>query len=105
MILRKIAIVISVSVCSIMPIATEAANWNPMPDTGQTTCYDADGNVITCPAEGEPFYGQDANYHGPAPSFTDNGNETVTDNNTGLIWQKSNWYSSATGKGAFPKSR
>lgn len=24
-----------------------------------------------------------------APSYTDNGDETVTDNNTGLIWQKS----------------
>lgn len=76
-----------------------AANWNPLPDTGQTTCYDADGNEITCPAEGESFYGQDANYQGPAPSFTDNGDGTVTDNNTGLIWQKSNWYSTYTERG------
>jgi hypothetical protein len=87
MIFRKIALL--ASVFSIMPITAEAANWNPLPDTGQTKCYDAAGNEITCPAKGEPFYGQDANYHGAAPSFTDNGNETVTDNNTRLVWQKS----------------
>jgi len=35
----------------------------PIPDTGQTKCYDADGNeIIPCPQLGEPFYGQDANY-------------------------------------------
>ncbi|CAK8724559.1 DUF1566 domain-containing protein [Candidatus Electrothrix aarhusensis] len=65
-----------------------AANFNPLPDTGQTSCYDADGNEILCPAEGEPFYGQDAQYQGVAPSYTDNGDGTVTDNNTGLMWQK-----------------
>ena len=84
------------------PFSSGAANWNPLPDTGQTTCYDADGNEITCPAEGEPFYGQDASYQGAAPSFTDNGDGTVTDNNTGLIWEKRNhttfmsWYQAET---------
>lgn len=65
-----------------------AANWNPLPDTGQTQCYGVSGNVITCPSEGEPLYGQDANYQGVEPSYTDNENGTVTDNNTGLIWQQ-----------------
>ncbi len=65
-----------------------AANFNPLPDTGQTQCYDVDGNEIPCPAEGQPLHGQDAQYHGPQPSYTDNGNGTVTDNNTGLVWQK-----------------
>ncbi len=65
-----------------------AANFNLLPDTGQTTCYDMSGNVIACPAEGQPLHGQDAQYHGSAPSYTDNGNGTVTDNNTGLVWQK-----------------
>ncbi|MCI5218369.1 MAG: DUF1566 domain-containing protein, partial [Candidatus Electrothrix sp. LOE2] len=65
-----------------------AANWNPLPDTGQTQCYDVSGNVITCPTEGEPLYGQDANYQGAAPSYKDNGNGTVNDNNTGLTWQQ-----------------
>lgn len=65
-----------------------AANWNPLPDTGQTKCYDAAGNEITCPAAGQPLHGQDAQYQGAAPSYSDNGN-TVTDNNTGLVWMKS----------------
>ncbi|MCI5159106.1 MAG: DUF1566 domain-containing protein, partial [Candidatus Electrothrix sp. AUS1_2] len=65
-----------------------AANFNPLPDTGQSACYDADGNVISCPEAGEPFYGQDAQYQGVAPSYTDNGDGTVTDNNTGFMWQK-----------------
>ncbi len=32
-----------------------------LPDTGQTTCYNNTSSII-CPSEGEPFYGQDANY-------------------------------------------
>jgi len=59
-----------------------------LPDTGQTTCYDGAGNVITCPSPGQPFYGQDAQYSGPQPSYKDNGNGTITDLNTGLMWQK-----------------
>ena len=56
-------------------------------DTGQTTYYD-DSNEIAVPAVGEPFYGQDAQYDGHQPSYTDNGNGTITDNVTGLMWQK-----------------
>jgi hypothetical protein len=55
--------------------------------TGQSSSYDNDGLLIT-PVEGEDYYGQDADYASPAFSFTDNGNETVTDNNTGLMWQQ-----------------
>lgn len=66
-----------------------AAYWNPLPDTGQTKCYDVSGAEIPCPAAGQPLHGQDAQYQGPAPSYTDNGNQTVTDNNTGLVWMKS----------------
>jgi hypothetical protein len=43
---------------------------------------------IACPEEGEGFYGQDAIYKGKQPNYTDNGDGTVTDNNTGLMWQK-----------------
>lgn len=58
-----------------------------LPDTGQTTCYDGAGTVITCPAPGEPL-AQDGSYNINFLSYTDNGNGTVTDNNTGLMWQK-----------------
>ncbi len=57
-------------------------------DTGQIRCYNNNAQ-ITPPAPGQPFYGQDANYSGNTPSYTDNGNSTVTDLVTGLMWQKS----------------
>jgi len=56
--------------------------------TGQFNSYDDDGNQIT-PNIGEAFYGQDSDYStSPSFSFTDNGDGTITDNNTGLIWEK-----------------
>jgi hypothetical protein len=61
---------------------------SPVVDTSQEICYD-DGAVIPCPAVGEAFYGQDAQYSGRMPSYTDNGDGTVTDNVTGLMWQQS----------------
>jgi hypothetical protein len=59
----------------------------PIVDSGQTACYDNQAE-IPCPAEGEEFYGQDANYSGNLPSYTDNGDGTITDNVTGLMWQQ-----------------
>jgi len=63
-----------------------AVDYN-LPDTGIDKCYD-DDSEITCPTPGQPFYGQDAQYSGPQPSYRDNGDGTVTDLNTGLMWQK-----------------
>jgi hypothetical protein len=56
-------------------------------DTGQNICYD-NSNEISCPEPGESFYGQDAQYHGTQPSYQNNGDGTVTDLNTGLMWQQ-----------------
>ena len=56
-------------------------------DTGQDTCYDNNGE-ITCPQPGEAFYGQDAQYQGLQPAYQDNGDGTVTDLSTGLMWQQ-----------------
>lgn len=57
----------------------------PIVDTYQGLTYD---NIeqVTPPAEGEDYYGQDAQYTGNAPSYTDNGDNTITDNVTDLIW-------------------
>ena len=62
--------------------------------TGQTQCYSRTGE-ITCPAEGEDYYGQDATYAAKGAclekSFTPatfSGEEVVIDNNTGIMWQK-----------------
>ncbi|QRN86878.1 DUF1566 domain-containing protein [Clostridia bacterium] len=59
----------------------------PIVDTNQTIFYSNDA-IIDEPAEGEDFYGQDASYTGNAPSYTDNGDGTVTDNVTDLMWQQ-----------------
>jgi hypothetical protein len=55
--------------------------------TGQDTCYNASA-AIKPPKPGEPFYGQDAQRPGPAASYKDNGDGTVSDLNTGLMWVK-----------------
>ncbi len=57
-------------------------------DTMQSKFYDADGNIIEEPELGDSLYGQDAQYQGILPSYSDNGDGTVTDNNTGLMWQQ-----------------
>lgn len=67
---------------------TATAQQYPVVDTGQTTCY-GNSNEIACPAAGEAFYGQDAQHTGNAPAYVDNGDGTVTDQVTGLMWQQS----------------
>ena len=56
-------------------------------DTDQVQCYN-NTSEISCPQSGEAPYGQDAQYDGVQPSYADNGDGTVTDNNTGLMWQQ-----------------
>jgi len=68
------------------PYVCDGTNWNPMdsklPKTGQTTCHNADGDLISCSGTG-----QDGEYQmGAAKSYTDNEDGTTTDDNTGLMW-------------------
>ena len=59
--------------------------------TGQDKCY-ANSGPMTCPVEGEDFFGQDAQYTGKctAQSFTpDTDKGIIIDNNTGLTWERS----------------
>jgi hypothetical protein len=85
--------------CAILLIFPFIVYSNPVPDTGQTKCYDK-SQEITCPSPGEPFYGQDANYTINPQSYTKldaNGNDRpddapwpwamVRDNVTGLVWE------------------
>lgn len=51
------------------------AQGNKLPDTGQTGDYTS-------------TFGEDSDYLINIPSFTDNGDGTITDNNTSLMWQK-----------------
>ncbi len=55
-------------------------------DTNQTKCYN-NSQETGPPSKGQAFYGQDAQYNGSQTSYNDNGDGTVTDLNTGLIWQ------------------
>ena len=51
-------------------------------DTGQQLCFDSNGQNVNCSGTG-----QDASYIGNLPSYTNNGDGTITDNVTGLVWQ------------------
>jgi Protein of unknown function (DUF1566) len=59
----------------------------PVPQTGQTTCWNTNGNVIDCADTGQDGEIR-AGIVPPDPRFTDNGDGTITDNLTGLIWLK-----------------
>ena len=76
-----------------------------VPKTGQTTCWNAGGTVISCSGTGQdgeyqlgtnavlaPSFGaSDGAYLVPSwtgARFTDNGDGTVRDNLTGLLWLK-----------------
>ncbi|NQV07621.1 DUF1566 domain-containing protein, partial [bacterium] len=60
----------------------------PIVDTGQDACYTDGTAAIVCPEDGDDFFGQDGNYQGSLPTHTDNGDGTVTDVITGLMWQQ-----------------
>lgn len=69
-------------------------------DSGQIYCYDEYGNVIGCPAPGNPFSGQDASYSGAPAGFyfeKDATDKRVFDDNTGLVWQRSDTHNNAGG--------
>ncbi len=59
----------------------------PIVGTGQTKYYN-NTTDIPAPTSGSAFYGQDAMYPGNIPSYKDNGDGTITDNITRLMWQK-----------------
>ncbi|MEM5948444.1 DUF1566 domain-containing protein [Spirochaetia bacterium 38H-sp] len=58
----------------------------PIVHTGITKWYDDKGE-ISAPSQGKDFYGQDADYRENMPRYKDNGDGTVTDLVTGLMWE------------------
>jgi hypothetical protein len=74
---------VAVVVLNCKPVAV-----SPVPTTGQTLCYAADGSAII-PCAGT---GQDGEFQNglpwPVARFTDNSDGTITDNLTGLTWLK-----------------
>ena len=74
--MKKLLLIISVfTISGILNAQTVQKTMNNLPDTGQTTSYTA-------------TFGEDNDYTINVPSFTDNGNGTITDNVTGLMWQQ-----------------
>ncbi|MGD2249366.1 MAG: DUF1566 domain-containing protein [Candidatus Methanofastidiosia archaeon] len=82
----KKAIIMALVVFFCIPFVQSQKGYTVV-DTGQNTCYNNSGKIF-CPRPGEPFYGQDAQYHGVQPAYIDNNDGTITDLNTGLMWQK-----------------
>jgi hypothetical protein len=86
-----------VILCIALLLAGHAAS-SPVPDTGQTKCYN-DSSEIPCPSPGQPFYGQDSSYTINPSNYVkldSSGNilpdsatswAMIKNNATGLIWE------------------
>lgn len=75
-----------VNICQLAEANSDKLTYNIV-DTGVTKFY-GDRSIINKPQPGDNFYGQDANYQINPPSYTNNNDGTITDNVTGLMWQK-----------------
>jgi hypothetical protein len=69
-------------------LQADSAYAYALPDTGQTWCYHDDADVDDGVCTDAAAIGQDAAFEINPPSLTDNGDGTITDNNTGLMWTK-----------------
>ncbi len=81
----RLLCLLTLAVVAVIPAAAWA--WT-LPATGISSCSN-DTTAIACPQPGEEYYGQDGNYRkGAGLSYHNNGDGTVTDQNTGLVWQQ-----------------
>ncbi len=68
---------------------TIASNLSyPIVGTGITEYWNST-TTIPEPQQGEPYYGQEPQFNLKNSSYTDNGDGTISDNITGLMWTKS----------------
>jgi len=67
---------------------TGTSDPHPIVDTNQNVLYDDSGNLIDSLQSGDAFFGQDANYIGIPFQYTNNNDGTITDHNTGLLWEQ-----------------
>ena len=71
------------------PVETEGLTISyTLTDSGQTRYFDAEGNIIDAPSEDEAYYGQDAQYVNIEQAYEDNEDGTITDLNTGFMWEQ-----------------
>jgi hypothetical protein len=88
---KTLIAILTAAIMLLIPIVALAADPPVLlPKTGQTKCYADNGTEIDCTRP--EAAGQDGDLQlgepWPDPRFTDNGDGTVTDNLTGLIWTK-----------------
>lgn len=67
--------------------AGESGGQVGLPRTGQSLCYNSSGNVLSCTDTGQDGDLQQG-IAWPGPRFVDNGNGTITDRLTGLMWDQ-----------------
>lgn len=68
----------------LLPFVAGVAFGDPLLRTGQRKCWDAAGTIVPCAGTG-----QDAETHkGARRAYVNNGNGTITDSVTGLVWEK-----------------
>ena len=67
--------------------ASERVKAPLLPDSGQTHQYDTEGKMMSA-SDSSLYTGQDASVQGNALRYQDNGDGTITDLNTGLMWQQ-----------------
>ena len=82
------AITGGVILAAVIAAAADSPQQLPYPivDTGQTRIFSEHGQLLRAPAAGDAFYGQDEMYEGLVPAYKDDGDGTITDLNTGLMW-------------------
>lgn len=85
--MKKLTIGLIMLIATLVNSASAKENSYQIVDTGQQKFY-SKNIVIKPPAPGRDYFGQDANYIISPPSYTDNKNGTITDDITGLTWQK-----------------
>jgi hypothetical protein len=83
--MKKAQIIIAASLAGITATIAAAPATYPIVDTGQIHTYD-DRSMIEFPAAEQPYHGQDAQYTANPPGYKDNGDGTVSDLVTGLMW-------------------
>jgi len=84
--IKNISLIICLAIFTLFNITLSAQNYKIV-DTGQEKFYN-NSEVITTPSSGESFFGQDAQFTGNTPSYTNNNDGTITDNVTDLMWTK-----------------
>ena len=86
-----IALTLAASLLGTAAIPVNAASATlsyPIVDTGQQRIFSNDRQLFFVPKPGDAYFGEDGQYRGAQPAYRDNGDGTVTDLVTGLMWQK-----------------